>query len=62
MPSLLSALRANTRPVTYRPNTMQSKDNTTKLPVSPNRPISANTFSKSIGFDATKKSPPKADR
>lgn len=60
--SFLSALLAITSPITYNPNTTQTKDRTTKFPVSPSLPNSAKTLSKSMGFGATNKSPPNAER
>ena len=60
--SCLSSLRANTRATTYNPSMVHTVDNTTKFPVSARLPNAANTLSKSMGFGATKKSPPKADR
>ena len=60
--SRLSSLLANTRPITYKPRMAQTVDNTTKFPVSARLPNAANTLSKSMGFGATKKSPPNADR
>lgn len=60
--SCLSSLRANTRAITYNPRITHTVDNTTKFPVSARLPNAANTLSKSMGFGATKKSPPKAER
>lgn len=46
----------------YKPSMAHTVANTTKFPDSARLPNSANTLSKSMGFGATKKSPPNADR
>ena len=51
-----------TSPMTYTPKMAHTVESTTKLPVSAKLPNAAKTLSKSIGFGATKKSPPKAER
>lgn len=60
--SFLSSLRAKTRLIVYIPRMTHTVDNTTKFPDSARLPNAANTLSKSMGFGATKKSPPNADR
>lgn len=60
--SFLSAFLANTSPMKYSPNMAHTVASTTKLPLSAKLPNSAHTLSKSMGFGATRKSPPNADK